>query len=150
MSPVFELTSNAGYKGKNKIGFDSQGQELSFGLSLTLPITDYYLTKSKLLKAREEIKQAEAKEYNLLRQQQNQYRSELLKLELAEKDYLLQKELWDLQKNRLEDMNFVSGRGLFDKSSALLEEEELLRRELSREQAKMKTIRHKYQLDLIE
>ena len=150
MSPVFELTSNAGYKGKNKIGFDSQGQELSFGLSLTLPITDYYLTKSKLLKAREEIKQAEAKEYNLLRQQQNQYRSELLKLELAEKDYLLQKELWDLQKNRLEDMNFVSGRGLFDKSSALLEEEERLRRELSREQAKMKTIRHKYQLDLIE
>ena len=150
MSPVFELTSNAGYKGKNKIGFDTQGQELSFGLSLTLPITDYYLTKSKLLKAREEIKQAEAKEYNLLRQQQNQYRSELLKLELAEKDYLLQKELWNLQKNRLEDMNFVSGRGLFDKSSALLEEEELLRRELSREQAKMKTIRHKYQLDLIE
>jgi len=150
MSPVFELTSNAGYKGKNKIGLDTQGQELSIGLSLTLPITDYYLTKSKLLKAREEIKQAEAKEYNLLRQQQNQYRSELLKLELAEKDYLLQKELWDLQKNRLEDMNFVSGRGLFDKSSALLEEEELLRRELSREQAKMKTIRHKYQLDLIE
>ena len=150
LSPVVELTSKAGYQGKNNIGIDSQGQEFSFGVSLTLPITDYYLTKSKLLKAREEIKQAEAKEYNLLRQQQNQYQSELLKLELAEKNFLLQKELYSLQKDRLEDMNFVSGRGLFDKSSALLEEEELLRRELSREHARIKTIKHKYLLDLIE
>lgn len=150
MSPVLELTSKAGYQGKNKIGIDSQGQEFSFGLSLTLPITDYYHTKSKLLKAREEIKQAEASRHNLLRQQENQYQSELLQLELAEKNLLLQKELWSLQKNRLDDMAFISGRGLFDKSSALLEEEELLRRELSREQAKIKTLRHKYLIDLIK
>jgi len=150
MSPILELTSKAGYQGKNKIGIDSQGQEFSFGLSLTLPITDYYHTKSKLLKAREEVKQAEAKRHNLLRQQENQYQSELLKLELAEKNLLLQKELWSLQKNRLDDMAFVSGRGLFDKSSALLEEEELLRRELSREQANIKTLRHKYLIDLIK
>ncbi len=150
MSPVLEFTSNAGYRSKNKVAFDKQGQELNFGLSLSLPITDYFLTKSKLLKAREEVNQAEANKFNLVRKQQTEYESEKLKLELARKNYQLQMELWKLQKIRLEDVRSVSMRGLYDKSSALLEEEELIRRELSKEQAAVARIRHKYLIDLFE
>jgi len=149
-APVLELTGNAGYRGRDKIGIDSNGQELTVGLNLTLPITDYFHTRSKLEKAREEIYKSEADRHHLITQHENQFLSETLKLELAEKNYEFQSELLNLQIKRLEDVRSVSRHGIFDKSRMLEEKEELLRREMSLEDARLAVIKHKYLLDLIE
>ena len=149
-APVLELTGNAGYRGRDKIGIDSNGQELTVGLNLTLPITDYFHTHSKLEKAREEIYKSEADRHHLITQHENQFLSETLKLELAEKNYEFQSELLNLQIKRLEDVRSVSRHGIFDKSRMLEEKEELLRREMSLEDARLAVIKHKYLLDLIE
>lgn len=149
-APILELTGNAGYRGRDKIGIDSNGQELTVGLNLTLPITDYFHTRSKLEKAREEIYKSEADRHHLITQHENQFLSETLKLELAQKNYEFQSELLNLQVKRLEDVRSVSRHGIFDKSRMLEEKEELLRRELSLEEARLTVIKHKYLLDLIE
>ena len=147
-SPSLELTGSAGYSGRNKLGLESNGQEMAFALNFEVPITGRIHTNRKLLKAREEINKSVINKELLLKQHQNEKLSEQLKLQQAEKNYHFQKELYTLQHERLKDVKSVSARGLFDKIVILEEREELLRRELSLEQARLKTLQHQYLLDL--
>ena len=149
-SPVLELIGSAGHRSRNKIGFDSHGQEVTFGLNLTLPITDYYLTRRKLEQAREEINKSEYEKMRLIRRQQNQFRAEKLKLDQGEKNLEFQKGLLRLQQEKVADIKFASSRGIYDKSNILMEKEQLLKREMYLELTRIAYIKQKYLLDLIE
>ena len=149
-SPILELIGSAGHRSRNKIGFDSHGQEVTFGLNLTLPVTDHYLTRRKLEQAREEINKSEYEKMRLIRRQQNQFRSEKLKLDQGEKNLDFQKGLLRLQQKKVADIKFASSRGIYDKSNILMEEEQLLKREMYLELTRITYIKQKYLLDLIE
>jgi outer membrane protein TolC len=149
-SPVLEFIGSTGHRSKNRIGFEKHGQELTLGLSLTLPITDRYLTRRKLEQAREEIRKSELEKVRLVTRQRNEFSSEKLKLSQAERSLDFQKEMLDLQKKRLADVMSASALGIYDKSDVLLEEEKLLKREMYVELTRLNYVKQKYQLDLIE
>ena len=65
-SPVVELIGSAGHRSRNKLTFNNQGQELTLGLSVTLPITTTTLTRKKLDHARAEIKKSELEKVRLI------------------------------------------------------------------------------------
>jgi outer membrane protein TolC len=149
-SPVLELTGSTGHRSRNKIGFDSHGQELTFGLNLTLPLTDRYLTRRKLEQAREEINKSEYEKMRLIKRQQNQFRAEKLKLDQGKKNLEFQKGLLSLQQNKVADIKLASTRGIYDKSILLMEEEQLLKRKMYLELTRIAYVKQKYLLDLIE
>ena len=149
-SPVVELIGSAGHRSKNRIDFQKHGQELTLGLSLTLPITDRYLTRRKLEQAREEIRKSELEKVRLVTRQHNSFNSEKLRLSQAKRSLDFQKEMLDLQKKRLADIKSAWPLGIYDKSDVLLEEEKLLKREMYVELTRLNLVKQKYQLDLIE
>jgi outer membrane protein TolC len=149
-SPVLEFIGSTGHRSKNRIGFEKHGQDLTLGLSLTLPITDRYLTRRKLEQAREEIRKSELEKVRLVTRQRNEFSSEKLRLSQAERSLDFQKEMLDLQKKRLADVMSASALGIYDKSDVLLEEEKLLKREMYVELTRLNYVKQKYQLDLIE
>ena len=149
-SPVLELIGSAGHRSRNKIGFASHGQEVTFGLNLTLPLTDRYLTRRKLQQAREEINKSEYEKMRLIRRQQNQFRAEKLKLDQGKKNLEFQKGLLSLQQDKLADIKLASSRGIYDKSILLMEEEQLLKRKMYLELTRIAYVKQKYLLDLIE
>jgi len=149
-SPVLEFIGSAGHRSKNRIGFEKHGQELTLGLSLTIPITDRYLTRRKLEQAREEIRKSELEKARLVTRQRNEFSSEKLRLSQAQRSLDFQKEMFDLQKKRLADVKAASVLGIYDKSDVLLEEEKLLKREMYVELTRLNYVKQKYQLDLIE
>ena len=148
-SPVVELIGSAGHRSRNKVTFNKQGQELTFGLSVTLPITEYYLTRKKLDHAREEIKKSELEKVRMITRQRNEFSSEKLKLKQTERSLAFQLEMLNLQKKRLEDIISGSTRGIYDKSNILMEEEKLQKREMYVELTRINYLKQKYQLDLI-
>jgi outer membrane protein TolC len=148
-SPVIELIGSAGHRSRNRVTFNNQGQELTFGLSVTLPITEYYLTRKKLDHAREEIKKSELEKVRMITRQKNEFSSEMLKLRQNERSLAFQLEMLKLQKKRLKDIISGSTRGIFDKSNILMEEEKLLKREMYVELTRINYIKQKYQLDLM-
>ena len=119
-SPVVELIGSAGHRSKNRIDFQKHGQELTLGLSLTLPITDRYLTRRKLEQAREEIRKSELEKVQHVTRQRNSFNSENLRLSQAKRSLDFQKEMLDLQKKRLADIKSAWPLGIYDKSDALL------------------------------
>jgi len=149
-SPVLELIGSAGHRSRNKIGFDSHGQEVTFGLNLTLPLTDRYLTRRKLEQAREEINKSEYEKMRLIRRQQNQFRAEKLKLDQGQKNLEFQKGLLSLQQRKVADVESAHSRGLYDKSILLMEKEQLLKRKMYLELTRIAYVKQKYLLDLIE
>lgn len=149
-SPVVELIGSAGHRSKNRIDFQKHGQELTLGLSLTLPITDRYLTRRKLEQAREEIRKSELEKVQHVTRQRNSFNSENLRLSQAKRSLDFQKEMLDLQKKRLADIKSAWPLGIYDKSDVLLEEEKLLKREMYVELTRLNLVKQKYQLDLIE
>jgi len=149
-SPVLELIGSAGHRSRNKIGFDSNGQEVTFGLNLTLPLTDRYLTRRKLEQAREEINKSEYEKIRLIRRQQNQFRAEKLKLDQGKKNLEFQKELLNIQKKKVADVKEAYDQKIYDKSIFLMEKEQLLKREMYLELTRIASIKQKYLLDLIE
>jgi outer membrane protein len=149
-SPVVELIGSAGHRSKNKVSFEKQGQELTLGLSLSLPITDRYLTRRKLEQAREEIRKSELEKVRLVTAQTNSFSSENLRLSQAARSLDFQNEMLDLQKKRLADIRSTWPLGIYDQSDVLMEEEKLLKREMYVELTRLNLIKQKYQLDLIE
>ena len=123
---------------------------MTLGLSLTLPITDRYLTRRKLEQAREEIRKSELEKVQHVTRQRNSFNSENLRLSQAKRSLDFQKEMLDLQKKRLADIKSAWPLGIYDKSDALLEEEKLLKREMYAELTRLNLVKQKYQLDLIE
>lgn len=148
-SPVVELIGSAGHRSRNKVTFNNQGQELTLGLSVTLPISDFYLTRKKLDHARAEIKKSELEKNRLMSRQRNEFNSEKLKLNQTERSLSFQKEMLILQQKRLADIISGSQRGIYDKSNILMEEEKLQKREMYVELTRINYIKQKYQLDLI-
>ncbi|MEJ6622771.1 MAG: TolC family protein [Opitutae bacterium] len=149
-SPVLELIGSVGHRSRNKIGFDNTGQELTLGMSLTLPITDRFITRRKLERAQEEMKKAEYEKLRLVTRQKNEFKSEFLRLKQTKRNLEFQKEMLGFQKKRLTDMMTASARGIYDRSNILMEEEKLLQREMYVELTRISYIKQKYQLDLIE
>lgn len=148
-SPVVELIGSTGHRSRNKITFDNRGQELTLGLSVTLPITDYFLTRKKLDHARSEIQKTELEKVRLITRQRNEFSSEQLKLKQTERNLAFQLEMLNLQKKRLNDIISGSTKGIYDKSNILMEEEKLKKREMYVELTRINYIKQKYQLDLI-
>ena len=149
-SPQVYLNSNAGYRGRNRVGFESQGYEMTIGLNVEFPISDRFLNKRKLQKARKEILRSEIEKASLLSQHENQFASEKLKLDLAYKTQAFHSELLALQRKKLEDVRMVSAQGISDKSSILFEQEEVLKREMVLRQSDLNCLKQKYILNLIE
>jgi len=149
-SPTVVVTGNAGFRGRNTFGVDTDGQEAAFGLHFELPITDRILTKRKLSKARLEILKSELQRSVLIKQHNNELSMQRLKLESAQKNKKFQIELLDLQRQKIEDVQSIQSRGMLDRSTILLEQEELLQREMSLEKAKLDCLKEKYLLDLIK
>jgi len=149
-SPTVVVTGNAGFRGRNTLGVDTDGQEAAFGLHFELPITDRILTKRKLSKARLEILKSELQRSVLIKQHNNELSMQRLKLESAQKNKKFQIELLDLQRQKIEDVQSIQSRGMLDRSTILLEQEELLQREMSLEKAKLDCLKEKYLLDLIK
>jgi outer membrane protein len=149
-SPQVFLSSNTGYRGRNRVGFESQGHEMTFGLNVEFPISARFLNKRKLQKARKEILRSEIEKARLLSQHENQFASEKLKLDLAYKTQAFHSELLALQRKKLEDVRMVSAQGISDKSSILFEQEELLKREMVLRQSELNCLKQKYILNLIE
>ena len=149
-SPTVVLTGNAGFRGRNSLGVNTDGQEASFGLHVELPVTDRFLTKRKLSKARTEILRAELQRSVLIKQHQNELSMQRLKLDSALKNKKFQTELLDLQKQKINDVQSIQSRGMLDRSTILLEQEEFLLREMSLEKAKLDCLKEKYLLDLIK
>jgi outer membrane protein TolC len=149
-SPVLELIGSAGHRSKNKVSFEKHGQELTLGLSVTVPITDRYLTRRKLEQAREEIRKSELEKVRLVTRQTNSFSSEKLRLSQAARSLDFQYEMLELQKKRLADIRAAWPLGIYDKSDVLMEEEKLLKREMYVELTRLNLVKQKYQLDLIE
>ena len=149
-SPQVFLNSNAGYRGRNRVGFESQGHEMTIGLSVEFPVSARFLNKRKLQKARKEILRSEIEKKRLLSHHENQFKSEKLKLNLAYKTKAFHSDLLALQKKKLEDVRMVSAQGISDKSSILFEQEELLKREMVLRQSELNCLKQKYILNLIE
>ncbi len=149
-SPVLELIGSAGHRSRNKIGFDSNGQEVTFGLNLTLPLTDRYLTRRKLEQAREEINKSEYEKMRLIKGQQNQFRAEMLKLDQGKKNLEFQKKLLKLQKKKVADAKDAYEQKIYDESIYLMEKEQLLKRKMYLELTHIAYLKQKYLLDLIE
>lgn len=149
-SPVLELIGSAGHRSKNKVSFEQHGQELTLGLSLTVPITDRYLTRRKLEQAREEVRKSELEKVRLVTRQTNSFSSEKLRLSQAARSLDFQYEMLELQKKRLADIRAAWPLGIYDKSDVLMEEEKLLKREMYVELTRLNLVKQKYQLDLIE
>ena len=149
-SPTVLLTGNAGFRGRNSLGVNTDGQEAAFGLHVELPVTDRFLTKRKLSKARTEILRAELQRSVLIKQHQNELSMQRLKLDSALKNKKFQTELLDLQKQKINDVQSIQSRGMLDRSTILLEQEEFLLREMSLEKAKLDCLKEKYLLDLIK
>jgi outer membrane protein TolC len=149
-SPQVFINSNTGYRGRNRIGFESQGHEMTIGLNVEFPISARFLNKRKLQKARKEILRSEIEKERLLSQHENQFASEKLKLDLAYKTQEFHSELLALQRKKLEDVRMVSAQGISDKSSILFEQEELLKREMVLRQSELNCLKQKYILYLIE
>lgn len=149
-SPLVYLNSNAGYRGRNRLGFESQGHEMTIGLNVEFPISAQFLNKRKLQKARKEILRSEIEKARLLSQHENQFASEKLKLDLAYKTQAFHSQLLALQRKKLEDVKMVSAQGISDKSSILFEQEELLKREMVLRQSELNCLKQKYILNLIE
>ena len=149
-SPQVFLNSNSGYRGRNRIGVESQGHEMTIGLNVEFPISARFLNKRKLQKARKEILRSEIEKQRLLSQHENQFASEKLKLDLAYKTQAFHSELLALQRKKLEDVRMVSAQGISDKSSILFEQEELLKREMVLRQSELNCLKQKYILNLIE
>jgi len=149
-SPQVYVNSNAGYRGRNRVGFESQGYEMTIGLNVEFPISARFLNKRKLQKARKEILRSEIEKARLLSQHENQFASEKLKLDLAYKTQAFHSELLALQRKKLEDVRMVSAQGISDKSSILFEQEELLKREMVLRQSELNCLKQKYILNLIE
>lgn len=148
-SPLVELIGSAGHRSRNKLAFNNQGQELTLGLSVTLPISDLYLTRKKLDHARAEINKSELEKVRLISRQRNEFSSEQLRLKQTERNLAFQKEMLILQKEKLADIISGSKRGIYDKSNILMEEEKLQKREMYVELTRINYIKQKYQLDLI-
>ena len=149
-SPSVFLSSDAGYRGRNRIGFESDGYEMSIGLNFELPISGRFLTERKLSKAKKEITKSEIDRDRLINQHLNQYSVERHKLDLASKSLLFYSDLVSLQKKKLDGVKKVSAQGISDKSTILLEQEELLSREMSLRKAELGCLKQKYILDLIQ
>lgn len=149
-SPNVSLSGSTGYRGRNRVGFHSQGYEINVGLKVELPISGHFLTRKKLIKARKEILRSEIEKRHLIGQHQNKFSAEKLKLELAYKNMKFHAELLNLQKKKLESVRIVSAQGISDKSSILLEQEELLTREMLLRQSELTCLKQKYILDLIQ
>ena len=123
---------------------------MTLGLSLTVPITDRYLTRRKLEQAREEIRKSELEKIRLVTRQTNSFSSEKLRLSQAARSLDFQYEMLELQKKRLADIRAAWPLGIYDKSDVLMEEEKLLKREMYVELTRLNLVKQKYQLDLIE
>ena len=149
-SPSIFLSSDAGYRGRNRIGFESDGYEMSVGLNFEMPISGRFLTKRKLSKAKKEITKSEIDRDRLINQHLNQYIIERHKLDLASKNLLFYSDLLSLQKKKLDGVKKVSAQGISDKSTILLEQEELLSRDMSLHKAELECLKQKYILDLIQ
>jgi len=149
-SPLVYINSNAGYRGRNRLGFESQGHEMTIGFNVEIPISDRFLNKRKLQKARKEILRSEIEKERLLSQHENLFESEKLKLNLAYKTQAFHSDLLALQRKKLEDVRMVSAQGISDKSSILFEQEELLKREMVLRQSELNCLKQKYILNLIE
>ena len=101
-------------------------------------------------KARLEILKSELQRSVLIKQHNNELSMQRLKLESAQKNKKFQIELLDLQRQKIEDVQSIQSRGMLDRSTILLEQEELLQREMSLEKAKLDCLKEKYLLDLIK
>jgi hypothetical protein len=86
----------------------------------------------------------------LIKQHQNELSMQRLKLDSALKNKKFQTELLDLQKQKINDVQSIQSRGMLDRSTILLEQEEFLLREMSLEKAKLDCLKEKYLLDLIK
>ena len=149
-APVLEFTSSAGHRDRGGFSAEENSRELTVGLSLTFPISDFFVTARKLKKSQKEIYRMEALKDLKIQSFRNLLVSQKLRVEHANESLDLEKSLYALQKKRYDDLNKITKKGVQMKSALLTEEKQFLRKKLDLRIAQIELLKEKYILDTIK
>ena len=147
--PTVELVGNTGFRERNRLDLDANSHEIAMGISVQVPIFDYYLTKRKLSRESKEVTKAEINKLFLVNKFINQAKEEKLKLELANDNISFHKKLLLLQEGKYKSTEEILDKGIVEETILLQAREELEHRKMLLKQAEMNRLKQQYLLDLI-
>lgn len=147
--PTVELVGSTGFRERNRLNFDTNSHEISMGISIQVPVLDYYLTKRKLRRMNKEIIKAEHSKLHLVNKFISQVKEVKLKLDLANDNLNFHRKLLLLQERKYKSTEEIFEKGIVEESILLQAKEELEQRKMLLKQADMNRLKQQYLLDLI-